>query len=541
MKKEVLIFGHRVPDTDSVASAITLSYLKQQQGINAIPRVLGDLNKESKFVLEYFGVKAPMYLNDVKPKVKHTSFQKDHILLDSTSILECYEYFDKTGIRTLPVVDKEGYLKGLISMKDIVDFLVKGNTNYLNADFDDIIKSINGKVIIGEEEGKVSGNLVVASHGINKLLEVNSLNSNSILIVGDRVEVIDYAIGLGVRLLVLTGNTKLTQKQLELVESKDIPVISSSYDTYMTSNKIVMANLIEDYITEDNVVSIGYNSYIEDFVNLTKNNKYKNYPVMDKDNKCLGLINKEHLLDIKKKEVILVDHNELSQSVEGIKEANIIQVVDHHNISSISTALPINFTTMPVGCTNTIIYGMYKDLGIEIPKEIAGLMLSAIVSDTLFLKSPTTTKKDVEVLNALVDYLGIDINKYVDEMFKAGTSLEGLSVEEIINIDIKELEVNSSKFTIGQVMTMDVEAVLNMKEDIISYLNKLSEDKNYVFAGLFITDIIKECSYVLYSDNSKEILKQAYNLSEVEQGVCLKNIVSRKKQVVPNLIYILDK
>lgn len=540
MEKEVLIFGHKVPDTDSIMASITLSYLKQQLGVNAIPRAIGYLNKESKFILDYFNVEAPSYLNDVKSKIKHTKFQKNHIIGNNTCILECFEYMEKMKVRTLPVVNDENEFIGLISMNDIASYLINSDTSYLKADFDDIIYATKSKTIIKIDE-QVEGKVVIASYDINKILAENLLNEETILVVGNRVKVIDYAIGVGVKMLVLTGETNLNENQINIATKKKINVINTSLDTYTTSNKIILANLIEQYINNNDISTVSYNMYIDDFISLAKEKKYKNYPVIGKNNKCLGLVNMVHVFNVEKKDVILVDHNELSQSADGIKEANIIEVVDHHHIGSITTANPISFTTMPVGCTNTIIYYMYKENNIEIPKHIAGLMASAIISDTLHLKSPTTTDKDKKVLKELVEYINLDEESYVNEMFKAGTSLKGMSIDEIINIDIKEVEINNNKVTCGQVMTMDIDAILNNKEAYIERLNVMAEEKKYDFVGLFITDIVNESSYVLYSDNSYSILKSAFNLYELHQGLLLKGVVSRKKQIIPNLIYTLDK
>lgn len=542
MEKEVLIFGHKIPDTDSVISAITLSYLKNALGVKAIPRVLGELNKESKFVLDYFKVNHPMYLNDVKCKIKHSNYQSDHIVADNTCILECFEYMDKTGVRSLPVVDNDQKLKGLISMKDISNFLINGETSSLMANFDDIIyctKAISDNVNMVDEV--IKGKLVVASYDLNKILSDNSLTKDSILVVGNRLEVIDHALEVGVKMLVLTGGTILTDAQNKIVQEKKINLITTTMDTYMTSNKIILANLIEQFITTEDIISVSNNMYVDDFIQLTKSHKYKNYPVIGKNDECLGLVSLIHIVNVNKKDVILVDHNELGQSADGIKEANILEVVDHHNIGSISTAGPITFTTMPVGCTNTIIYNMYKDNNVEIPKDIAGLMMCAIISDTLNLKSPTTTNKDKETLMALIEYVGIDQDKFVNEMFKAGTSLDGMSIEDIVNVDIKEMDINENKIIIGQVMTMDIDGVLDKKDEVVEHLNSMVKKNKYKVAALFITDIINESSYVIYSDNSDSVLKGAFSLNEIKQGVKLEGLVSRKKQIIPNLIYILDK
>lgn len=538
--QEISIFGHKKPDTDSVTASITLSYLKKQLGYNTVPRVLGEINKETKFVLKSFKVKTPSYLNDVKSKIKHTSFQQDSLVVHDTSILECFEYMKEKNVRTLPVVDENRYLQGIVSIRDIASSLIDDHNNVLTSNYEDVLYCLKGSEVLKFDD-EINGNIIAASYDVNKIIADDIMKKNTILIVGNREEIINEAIKNKVKLIIITGGNCLNDEQLKKAELNKINVIKTTFDTYVTSNKIFLANNIMKFINNENVITVDYNMYIDEFIMLTESQKYKNYPVIDKNGRCLGIISRMHVLDVIKKDVILVDHNELSQSVDGIKEANIVEVVDHHNIGNVQTAAPINFRTMPVGCTNTIIYNMYKEYNVEIPYDMAGLMFSAIISDTLDLKSPTTTEFDKQAYNELASLLKINKEDYVYEMFKAGTSLEGMSVEEIVNSDYKEFEIKDEKIALGQVMTMDIDAIFKDKEKYVDYLNELADKNNYRLVGLFITDTIKEGSYVLYNSNSQSIIKQAFKLSEAEQGVFVDKLISRKKQMLPSIIYVMDR
>ncbi|MGN1032207.1 MAG: putative manganese-dependent inorganic diphosphatase, partial [Intestinibacter sp.] len=329
--------------------------------------------------------------------------------------------------------------------------------------------------------------------------------------------------------LILTGKAKLNDELTALAKANNVTVISVDVDTYTASNLINQCAEIEDIITRDNLVLFNENDYVDDVKETMLNTNFRAYPVIDNEGKFLGLVSRKHLLNPSKKNVILVDHNEFAQSADGIEQANIVEIIDHHKIGGISTDLPISVRVSPVGCCSTIIYNLYKENKVEVPKHIAGLLLSAILSDTLIFKSPTTTELDKEAVFELAKIAGVDYEAYGMDMFKAGTSLDEYSIEEIVNMDFKEFNMSGNKVGIGQVMTLDIDSILNKKDEYLSYINSTEYD----MLVLAITDIIKEGSYLLYKANDS-VIAEAFGV-DADQGVFADGVVSRKKQLVPKL------
>lgn len=537
---EILIFGHRNPDTDSVTSAIALSYLKNQLGFHTSPRILGTPNRETKFALNYFDVPVPKYLNDVKSKVKHLNYQKSHLLENDLSILDCFNYMTENNIRTLPVIDENHKFQGLASMKDIAYFLITDDFRKLDASYPDIIDAIKGRTFLRYDDS-IKGNVIVASYNSDRIIQNNIIQEDTILIVGDRKDILEHAIQIPCKLIILTGGAQLPPELHEQAQANKVNIITTEEDTYRTAKYINLSNNIRSLLIKDHVISVQNNMYVDEFVLITESSKYKNYPVVDENDNCLGIVSRMHVLEPNRKKVILVDHNEAKQSVEGLDEAEIIEIVDHHNIGSITTSQPINFRNMPLGSTNTILYKLYKEKGITIPKKIAGLMLSGIVSDTLLLKSPTTTDVDREAVKELAYVAGVDLETYAMQMFQEGTSLDGLSKDEIIHLDFKEFTVKDGKIGIDQVSTMNFMQIEKEKEEYIELLEKQTAANQYKLMAMFVTDIINECSYLYYNEGSSHILKLAFGLPEIYQGIKIDNCVSRKKQMVPRIIGVMDK
>ena len=324
------------------------------------------------------------------------------------------------------------------------------------------------------------------------------------------------------------------------LENNKVNVIYTPYDTYTTSTKIRISEYAKNININENPVvfnSLDYRSEILDVINKCG---HTNYPIVDKKGHCLGLLKVTDTNSFEKQDVILVDHNQKSQSVEGIDEANILEIVDHHNLGTIGTTMPISFRSMPVGCTCTIIYNLYEENHITIPKEIAGLMLSAILSDTMIFKSPTTTQLDIDVANKLAKIADVDIDKYGYEMFKAGSSIKGMKPEEILSQDMKNYNVDDVALAISQITTMDYEEIEKDLSKYVELLNNL-EKQGFKIAVLFITDVIKNGSYVVYNDSAKEIIADSFNISDIKQGIYLQDIVSRKKQMLPNIMEVIEK
>lgn len=531
---KVYIFGHQKPDTDSVTSAISLAYLKNKLGIKAEARVLGDINEETKYVLDYFNVEVPKYLNDVRLQIKDVTYHKDVFVNSRTTIKDTYNYILKNNVTGVPVVDDDNMCLGIITVKDIARNLILGDFTMLDSTYDSILKTINGEVITKFND-EIDGNVIVASYKSETFFNDVILTNNDVVIAGDREQIHKHAIEHSVRLLIVTDNASISSENVEFAKRNNVNIIRTNLDAFHTSRLISQANEIKILKSRD-LVTFKETDYYDDFLSTTKKLKHNNYPVVDSKGKCLGLIRVTDVNDKNKKKVILVDHQEFDQSAPGIEEAQVIEIVDHHKISNISTKMPINFRNMAVGSTNTILFEMYREAGIEIPNHIAGLMLAGILSDTLILQSPTTTVVDKEAVERLSERLSINYVRFALDMFKKGTSLKGLSKEEIITRDFKLFDSNNKKFGIGQIITLDIESI---KEDLDTFVNELEDLKkkmNLDFVTLFVTDIVRNGSYVLYTENMKEILERGYNISDFKELTFLQDVVSRKKQIVPVIL-----
>ena len=538
--EKTYIFGHRNPDTDSVTAAITLSYLKNRLGFDTVPAVLSSINLETKYALNYFKVKEPIFLNDVKIKVKDLNYTKNYSVTEKESISDAYHKMLEAGISKIPIIDDAKKLLGILTMNDIAKQQFSDNIDLIDSTYDNILKAIGGTELLRFDD-TITGNLTVAAFRSSTILSSVKLDKDSILIVGDRHSIIEYAVNSGIKLLIITGNHEIKEEHLEIAKANKVNIITTPNTTVITSRKINLGNNVSTLPYKKDVLCIKEYENVSDFAKIAAKTRYSYYPAINEDDECVGILRASDVTYDKKKKVILVDHNSYEQSAVGLDETEILEIVDHHNIGSIGTNMPINFRNMPVGSTNTIIYILYKENNVGIPERIAGLMLSGILSDTLILTSPTTTELDEEAVIYLSSLAGVDYRDYGLNMLKAGSSLKGKSKEEILYTDYKTYPVDDDRIGLGQISTTTPEEILDEKEAYIDLLNSVAEANNYFFVALFITDIINNGSYVLYSTRAGEVLKKVYKNVEVEQGAFLENVVSRKKQILPNIMLEMQK
>ena len=533
--EKVYIFGHRNPDTDSVTSAITLSYLKNKLGMNTIPAVLSSINLESKYALQKFNIPEPIFLNDVNIKIKDLTYTKNYTVKEEDSIYEAYFRMNKAGISKIPVVNKDKKLLGILSMKDIAKDQFSFNYSFVEASYNNICEVIKGKELVKFDEN-ITGNLIVASYKSTTFMEEIVLNKDSILIIGNRHSILEYAVNSGIKLIVITNNGEIKKEHLEIAKKNNVNIIVTPYSTLETTKVFSLCNNVTTILNTEKVLCVNENDDINEFIKIANKTRYSYYPVLDRRDRCMGIIRLSDVSFSHKKNVILVDHNSYEQSAIGLEDANILEIIDHHNIGTIGTNMPISFRNMPVGSTNTIVYNLYKENRISIPKNMAGLMLSGILSDTLILRSPTTTEYDRVAADNLSKLLRLDYKKYGYDMIKAGSSLVGMTKEQVLYKDYKNYTIDNQRVGLGQVITMDIKEVLNEKESYIELLNNVTKNNNYLFVCLFVNDILENGTYVLYSDRAKEILESAFEVKDMEQGHFLKGIISRKKQILPVLM-----
>lgn len=532
------IFGHKSPDTDTVCSSIALSYLKNELGGKTVPKVLGNINNETKFVLNYFKVDTPSYLNDVKVRIKNIKYDKKAFINELASIDSAFKLMQKQNITAIPLVNDKKILTGYVTLKEIAKYLINGNKERINTTFDNIVETLEARVITKFDE-KIVGNIMVVGMQSQAFHETVSLTNEDILIVGDRYRILDYAIESKVKLIILPFDRTIDDELIAKAKKNKVNIIETSLTSYQLSHKMLLSNYIKTINSNNNPITVNVDSYYSDFKQMTHKINHTNYPVVNNKGECLGLIRLTGPNTYEKQKVILVDHNNLAQSVDGIEEAEILEIIDHHNLGAIGTSLPINFRSRPVGCTSTMLYDMFVEEKVSIPKNIAGLMLSAILSDTLLLTSPTTTEDDKFAAVKLAKLAKVDMDVYGLEMLKAASSIKGMSVEDIIKSDFKSFNIDNKVLGIGQVMTMDFEYIEENIDEYITRLNKMVESE-YHAVVLFITDIIKKGSYVLYNDKAENLIKDSFGLKTVEEGTFIPKIVSRKKQMLPSIMSTLE-
>lgn len=539
-KEKVYVFGHQKPDSDSVAASISAAYLMNQKykDYEFVPRILGKISKETNFILNKFNIETPEFLNDVKLKVKNIAYRKDFYIHEDNSIKDAYDFITEHSTSGVPIVDYELKVKSVITLKDIAKLLVDLSTS-LDTTMDNILKAINGKVV-NKVDDLIVGNIFLTSYRSTTFREKEVLHTDDIVITGDRHSIIEQAVESKVKMIILTNGNYMKEEHLALAIQNEINVIKTDLSIFEVMQLLKLSNSLKSYNGND-VVCLYENDFSERIEELEKKYNYTNLPVVDKDDKCLGLLRYNETFDINKVKVLLVDHNEKHQSVEGIDEADIIEIIDHHKLGNVSTDKPINLRCMTLGSTCTILYLMYKEQNIEIPKDIKGVMLSAILSDTLCLKSPTTTKTDEETVRELSKSLNINYEEYALEIFKEGSDLSDKDPEDIVTQDFKRFTMDDYLIGVGQVFVTGMDAIKEKQPFLKDALESVKKAGDFYATTLFVTDILTSTSYLYYTDSFKNILEKAFKIEELEQGYALKDIVSRKKQIIPKIMEVYKK
>lgn len=534
----VYVSGHKNPDTDSICSAIAYAYLKRiSEGINAIPVRLGPINRETKFVLDYFGVEKPTFIENVYTQVQDIKFDKSLVFKENTSMFEAWNAMMEKNIRTIAVVDEENKLIGIATVGDLAKAYLSSSheLSKYKIPIDNILATLKGEEILRYVD-YLEGDILVAAMSKENVLK--RIKKGDILIVGDRDDIQQAAIQQGIKALIITGNNGISEKIFELAKQYKVTIIKVVPDTFDTVKLLNQSIPLSYVIKKEDLVTFRVSDYIDDVKEVMLKYRYRNFPVVDEEGKVVGLLARRHILDYERKNVIMVDHNEFSQAVEGIEQARILEIIDHHRIGTIETEQPILFRNHPVGSTATIINRIFEEKGLIPESKIAGIMCAAILSDTLVFKSPTCTPEDVRAAKKLAEIANIDINEFGTEMFKAGTSLEGKTVEEIFYTDFKEFTINNYKIGIGQVNTLTDAGKL--KQDLINFMEKVKKDKGYDILLLMLTDIINEGSEILFVGNNKELLERAFNVQIKNNSFYLPYVISRKKQVLPPIIKAIN-
>ena len=439
--KLTYIFGHKNPDTDSVCGAIALSYLKNQQGMNTIPSVIGKINPETKYALEHFGIKHVFHLNDVKLQIKDVNYHRNCYIDKNLSIKDAFDYMNKYSLTGIPVVENKNKYYGYVSLKEISREIINGNYHKIETSYGNILNILKGEKVLKYDK-EIVGNVIAATYAKDTFVQKVKLHQDSILVVGDRKTILEYAINSRIKLIISVLNTELSTELLHQAKKNKINIIKTPLSSYDVNKLLSLSNYIKNIIRKEESYTFKEVDYLSDFYERSRTLKHNNYPILNNKNECKGLLTLTDVNDIEKKQVILVDHNNYRQSVDGLDEAEILEVIDHHNIGDIVTKKPINFRNSQTGSVCTIIYDIFNESNIKIPQNIAGLMASAIISDTLLLSSPTTTMRDTDALIELSKIAEIDYKEYGKRMLKQGMSIKGLTNEQILNKDFKTFKVN---------------------------------------------------------------------------------------------------
>lgn len=543
--RKVNVIGHLNPDTDSICSAISYAYLKNAVEQTTIfeARRAGSVNRETQFILKHFGFAEPELITSVSPQVKDTEIQKQPGITAETSLYTAWNLMGKTKIDTLCVTDEHNELQGLIAVKDIANAnmdaldtsaLADAQTSYQN-----IVDTLEGEILLGNPEDRItSGHIRV---GTTPEMMEDTVKPGDIVLVTNRYETQQFAVECGAGCLVICCSARVSEQVVASARKHGCSIITTSYDTYAAARLISMSIPVRAKMLSENILKVSVNTSIDEARKMMAKSRHRYFPVIDEDGKYAGLISSPNLLSAKKKHVILVDHNERSQAVEGLEQAEIMEIIDHHRIGSIETSSPAMFRGMPVGCTCTIVYMMYQEHGIEIPEKIAGLMMSAILSDTLAFRSPTCTQFDRDAAEALAKICGEDIPTYADAMFEAGADLAGRSADEVFHQDFKVFSRGKVKFGVGQGSYMTENSRKSAEELLAPYLAQAARDEELPLVFYLFTDVKSSSSEILWwGEGAKDIIARAFDVECGEDLAYLPGVVSRKKQVIPALMATLQ-
>ena len=540
MNKDIIyVFGHKNPDTDSICAALSLSYLKNQLGMKTIPATLGKIAPETKYALDKFGFKHIYLLNDVKLQIKDVEYHRNCFIDKNLSLKDAFDYMSKYKLTGIPIVENKNNYFGYVSLKEVAKELINGDYHKIETSYGNLLNVLKGEKVLKFDK-EISGTVIAATYAKETFIEKVNLNNDSILIVGDRKAILEYAIDNKVKLIIQVAGASIHNDLLKKARENKINIIKTKLNSYEVGKLISLSNYIKNSVRQEETITFKEMDYLKDFLDKSKTLKHTNYPILNNKNECKGLLTLTDTNNVNRKKVILVDHNNYNQSVDGLDEADIIEVIDHHNIGDIVTKRPINFRNSNCGCVSTMIYEMFNENNIEIPKEYAGVLASAIISDTLLLTSPTTTQRDVDALERLAYIARINYQEYGKELLKHGMSIKGFTNEEILYKVFKSYKVEDNLIGVGQVLTNDLTSIRKKYDELVAYMDEVAKKDNYRVLTLFITDVFKKVSYCLYNKQSEDFIKEAFGLDVIEEGVELKGVISRKTQIAPNLMDVLD-
>lgn len=549
LNRKTMVIGHRNPDTDSICSAICYANLKQAvTGEEYVPARAGHVNGETQFVLDYFGAEEPVLVEDVRTQVRDIEIRKTKGVADNISLKRAWNIMQENNVVTIPSVREDGTLEGLITVGDITktymniydsSILSKANTQYSN-----IIETLEADLIIGSAEAYFDQGKVLIAAANPDLMEFY-IEPHDLVILGNRYESQLCAIEMGADCIIVCEGAGVSMTIKKIAQERGCTIIATTYDTYTAARLINQSMPISYFMTREHLITFNSDDYIDEIREVMASKRHRDFPILDKDGRYLGMISRRNLLGARGKQVILVDHNEKNQAVAGIENAEILEIIDHHRLGTIQTMSPVFFRNQPLGCTATIIYQMYQEAGVKVEPKIAGLLCSAIVSDTLLFRSPTCTAVDEMAARALADIAGIDIEKYAMEMFSAGSNLKDKSDEEIFYQDFKRFTSGKVTIGVGQITSLNGDELDRLKGRMEAFMEKALENNGLDMIFFMLTNILTETTdLICEGQGALQLAGKAFHkdielLEEEglkEPVLCLPGVVSRKKQLIPELM-----
>lgn len=543
-KGKTIVIGHKNPDTDSICSAICYANLKRLvTGEDYEPRRAGQINEETQFVLKYFGVDAPELIEHVKTEVRDIEIRETEGVKKNISLKKAWNIMQAANVVTLPALTCDGMLEGLITVSDITQtymnvydssILSKANTQYSN-----IIGTLEGALVVGNADAYFNEGKVLIAAANPDMMEYY-ITRNDLVILGNRYESQLCAIEMDAACIVVCEGAAVSMTIKKLAQEHGCTVITTPYDTYTAARLINQSMPISYFMTTDNLITFEDTDIIDDIKDVMASKRHRDFPILDKEGKYKGMISRRNLLGARGKSLILVDHNEKNQAVDGVENARIMEIIDHHRLGTIETMTPVFFRNQPLGCTATIVFQMYQEAGIAVEQKIAGLLCSAIISDTLLFRSPTCTEVDRMAGLALAEIAGIDADEYAAEMFAAGSNLKNKTDEEIFYQDYKRFSAGKVSFGVGQISSLNQKELNKLRGKMLPYLQKAHKEHGVDMMFFMLTNILTESTTLLCEGTGAEaMIRNAFRIDVEEHGeprdgiVELPGVVSRKKQLIP--------
>ncbi|MGL0835009.1 putative manganese-dependent inorganic diphosphatase [Faecalibacterium duncaniae] len=539
---KVVVIGHRNPDTDSICSAIAYAELKNRTStLVCEPRRAGKMNQETEFVLKKFGVTPPRMCTDVNPKIRDVDYREMPGIPGSTSLRRAWKIMRDQQIDTLSITSADNELEGIITVKDLATanmdvfdtaVLAKSRTSYKN-----ILETLNGTMVVGNADAVCTTGHIKIGTATPEMLE-SSVEKGDIVILSNRYESQLCAIEKEASLLIICNGAKVGRTIQRIADETGVAIMTTPVDTYAAGKLISQCAPISYYMTRDNILKFTLVTPVADVLRVMAKVRHRYFPILDEDGKYCGMVSRRNVIALRKRRIILVDHNEATQAVEGFDQAEILEIIDHHRIGSLETSGPVYFRNQPVGCTATIITQMYDENGMDIPPQIAGLLLAAILSDTLAFRSPTCTPVDENAAKRLAKIAGVDIEEFSTEMFEAGEKLDGKTPEEVFLQDFKVFMCGDIRFGVAQGSYMTRKNLQAAQALLQPYLEEARNKQNVEDLYMLLTDVPKEESVVICTGRyAAEVLSNGFESRPAADGSwTLPGVVSRKKQFIPAMM-----